>query len=355
MRKLLCLVHLAVFLTLTDAKTIWAQDATAVCLAMVTDSAHNVSLTTSSSEFLYTIFDNYCKRDGTTKSSSWNAGISAVVGELPVSLTGGSSDTTTAISNFCRNYASTASGSSSSFSSQSNVVQKALDSANQCLTIATKGSTIAYRILTPSTLAINFNIGSGNPLMIRGLSHPADVTCQGSKANGGGVVTYATGVGQSLSSDLGAYSITCTRTGTPSGSSTVYPESGMVVDTNAGGFDIFWPKDTVFPFTDASQIQGALSAINQQLATTTGIAQDSQSKLSAMQTHYADANAHPGSPVAGLEVNGPPHIFLNNSISCPPGTYLSGLNFGWSGTCNSQCNTDGGLLHVITPICKALF
>jgi hypothetical protein len=110
-----------------------AQNPVAVCLAMVTDAARNVGVETSSSSFLSTFYSNYCETDGSTKSSAFNAGISAIIDEIPVDLMGGGTDTTTELKNFCENYQSTYASRSTSSRMKSIVVQNALESANQCL------------------------------------------------------------------------------------------------------------------------------------------------------------------------------------------------------------------------------
>ena len=191
---------------------LYAQNPTAVCLAIVTSATHDVGIQSNSSSFLNTVYSNYCQQDGTTKASSFNAGLSAVVNAIPFSFTGGSADTSTQITNFCKNYQSTYAANSASFDAQSIVVQKALESANQCLEIATRTqNTISYSILTPQMLAIKFGIPTGQTLDIHGISHDDAVSCEGSKAEGTGTVDFSTGTGQSITAKQGTYNVSCTR------------------------------------------------------------------------------------------------------------------------------------------------
>jgi hypothetical protein len=330
---------------------LFAADSAEVCLAMVSEAAHNVNLNTSSSQYLYTIFDAYCKSDGSTKQSSFNASLSAVVNQLPASLTLGTSDTATAFANFCRNYASAAAGSSSSYSMQSNVVQRALDSANQCMAIAGKGSVITYKVMDPKTLNISFNIGSGNQLNVRGLSHDTTVTCLGSKVEGSGVFSYSAGVGQSLSAALGSHGIRCTRDAAQSvGGKVEYAQTSMQLDTNAGEFDIYWPQDTVLPMTDADQIQAKLKSLEQELATVKSIATGAQGKIATAISNYTATTTGTLAEGPGAGNQQP-----TTSVACPQGQYLAGLDLVWGGTCNHQCESDGGILHKVIAKCKALF
>ena len=72
-------------------------DPTDVCRAMVEGAAHNVGVTMSSSDVLDAVYSNYCEADGSTKDSGFNVGLSAIVEDIPVSLTGGAHDTQTQI------------------------------------------------------------------------------------------------------------------------------------------------------------------------------------------------------------------------------------------------------------------
>jgi len=259
------LVFCGVLLLLSTS--LCAQDPVSVCLAMVEDAARNYGLQTSSSSFLSVIYDNYCQQDGTTKQSGWEAGMSAIVKNIPISLTGSSNDNSTRITSFCKNYHSTTEQNDSTYAVQSIVVTKALQSANECMKIATQTrSTITYSILTPQTLAIKFGIPSGQTMNIRGISHDSGVTCTGSKIGGAGAVTYDVGAGQRVDASAGTYSITCTRRpAATQGANTFYNATALVVDTNTDGVDIFWPQDTILPLTTASQIQGTISSLNSQL------------------------------------------------------------------------------------------
>ena len=96
----------------------------------------------------------------------------------------------------------------------------------------------------------------------------------------------------------------------------------------------------------ANNTNKALASLNQQV-------QGLQSNVDTIVQNYTITNAQNGTPATGPGGNGT--IALNNSVSCPAGQYLAGLNLAWAGTCHGSCNEDGGVLHTITPICKPLF
>jgi len=57
-------------------------------------------------------------------------------------------------------------------------------------------------------------------------------------------------------------------------------------------------------------------------------------------------------------VRGTPAINPNGNIDvkvttlqCPAGSYLSGINVHWAGTCRYQCELDGAAIHELDPIC----
>ncbi len=247
------------------APPIFAQiDPAAVCLAMVSEAAHNQRLTASSDSFLDTLYEDYCEADGTTKGSSWDAGISAVIKDVPVSLTGGASDVKTEMTNFCKRHQSSFQSRSSHFAVESIVVEKALQAANQCLEILNrhKDTTLSYNTVGSTLLNIEFAIASGTTVDIRSVQHEPDVDCEGEKIPGPGSIKYTIGSGQTVGATSGWYRIACTRKAfSASGGRFFYRATGLSVDTNAGILDIFWPQDEILPLTTASQIQGAIQGL----------------------------------------------------------------------------------------------
>ncbi len=41
-------------------------------------------------------------------------------------------------------------------------------------------------------------------------------------------------------------------------------------------------------------------------------------------------------------------------MKCPAGQYVAGITVHWGGTCNGQCDADGGPVHALVPICQKL-
>ncbi|MBP1179994.1 hypothetical protein [Methylobacterium sp. PvR107] len=253
-------------IVLSNSNICHAVDATDICLSMVRDAAKNVGLKTDSRSYLGTIYSNYCEQNGSVKSSSKSIGISIL--EIPASLTAGATDSETKVKNFCNNYQSMAAEETASLDYSSIVVSKSLDAANQCLAIAKNtNSTISYSILTPETVSIKFSIAPGMNLDLRGISHDASVSCVGSKiAEGGGPFTYSTGVGQMITAAAGSYNVKCDRKpAVEIGGIKHFSQTAIVVDTNGGGVDIYWPQDAILPLTTATQINSKMDDLNEKL------------------------------------------------------------------------------------------
>lgn len=46
--------------------------------------------------------------------------------------------------------------------------------------------------------------------------------------------------------------------------------------------------------------------------------------------------------------------FGTTEMRCPTGQYLAGITVHWGGTCNGECDQDGGPIHALVPICQKL-
>jgi hypothetical protein len=238
-----------------------AQKPSDVCLAMASDAAHNVSLNTSSQAYYITLHHEFCYADGSTNDSEINTKGSAVIDAIPVAAAFASSDKSTKFTQFCQNFQDAAAASGSSFDYKSVVVDRALDAVNQCVAmVTTHGMSLTYTLQTPNTVVVNLGIPSGQSVDVHGITAPSSVSCVGSDlAHKGQSITYKTGVGQTISANSGATSITCSRTPSSNvGGTAFYDASSVNVDTSAGPLDIYWPQESTLPLTIASQVQAEI-------------------------------------------------------------------------------------------------
>jgi hypothetical protein len=251
----------------TSLSPVRAQNGTDVCLAMVTDAAHSISLSTTSDSYYITLYNNYCNADGSVNDSAVNGSLSAIIKDVPIGLKGGSSDSKSQWSQFCSTEKSANVGSSSSYDYQSLVVGQALSSANQCLkTLSDHAYTMTYKVMTPEKMVVNFGVPSGQSIVIHGVTADTNVACTGSDLTNGGTFAYRQGIGQTIDASKGSTGISCARAPfTTVGSTPYYKEAAVEVDTNVGQLNIFWPKETVLPLTNASEIEKQIGAVSKQL------------------------------------------------------------------------------------------
>jgi hypothetical protein len=295
-----------------------------VCADILPRAAHEIGLTQDSSDVLDNVFTKYCEENGNTKSSSFNGGVS--IPSLPISLTGGSSDKSTQIHNFCSNYSHMYHAQGSHFTYQDTVVTKALDAVVDCYRIQKTSAQVSHKFLTKDTLVISF-IPGNQPLTISGISHPSTVTCIGRGIGGPKEFTVST----MYKINHGSYSVTCTRTPKTEQGTTFYDEAGLGVSTGAGPYNIFWPKETNLPLTQATQIQATIDDLKHQLLAAQGelarfhkamtIGEDGSVSFSSQISAPNDSRGDCSDVTLTPTQRGGPDMNW-----CPAGTFLIGVD-----------------------------
>lgn len=240
-----------------------AGNDTSVCLAMIADASHNVGLNMRSQDFLDTVYSDYCSADGSARTNHLNAGLNVIFKNVPLKFTLGSGAKSSRVTNFCKSYRSHYDNTASSVSSRTIVVERALQSANECLNIVDKDKTaITYRIMTPNILYISFYIPAGLTLDVRGISHDKTIKCKGSKLSSSGSIQYGIGHGQIITAAAGYYEVTCRRDPVAKqGGTAIYNATALSVDTNLGSLNIFWPNDGILPIDSISEISKDIAAV----------------------------------------------------------------------------------------------
>jgi len=318
----------SVIVILLGVSALAAQD---LCQDIVKNASQDVGITSNSSDYLVSIFKKYCESDGTVNQSSLSVGVS--IPDIPVSLSLGSSNSDSKMTNFCKNYSSSSEAHNSTYSYQSSVVAAALDAAVQCAQIEKSGSFVTYtaRSQTPDTLSITFHAGTGG-LKIYGISHHPNVTCIGpARRPLPGQSKYDGGTTRELSANDAILKVDCTRTpASTNGGTTIYDAAAVGVSTNFGGLDIYWPKNPILPVTDANVIQANLQALQQQA--------DQAKAFDQMIDKGARQDV-----AGGIGAGNSPGT--SNIIYCQPGFYLAGITLVWGAD---------GRLQGETPICRQL-
>lgn len=239
-----------------------------VCYAMAQKALRNITVSQSSDAAVAALYSNYCYADGGTNDSAINASGNAVVDLLPIGAQFAKKDASTRFTQFCKQYQSYSAVTSNQYNYSDLVLAKGLDSVNECIKVAGSNFTLSYKIITPSSMAIDFSIPGGQSLIINGIKVDSGVTCTGhdfSKPDGG-IITYTQGTVEVINAGAGSGEVTCSRDPSDKlNGNLFYPQKAVLVSTNVGNLDIFWPQDSVFPITTATAIQANVDALQSQV------------------------------------------------------------------------------------------
>jgi hypothetical protein len=267
-----CLVALATL----AATPSFGQNAASICSGILDAAARNISVSTESSDVLSTLYDQFCDQSGNSKTSSSNAGLEAVVKAIPARLTLSSSDSSVAMKNFCGNYNSTYRSTSKRGTYQSTVVEKALDTLNDCVRIARSGNYIHHRILNDEAIDIYMQSAVGSKLTIQGVATSANMHCSANTGQGA-AKTFDQATQYTFS---GYLTLNCARDkvqshgtnhSTPADSpprETNFAEGTVSVSTTSGPYAVFVPQSARLAQQEAEQIQKALSDLKETLTAT---------------------------------------------------------------------------------------
>ena len=217
------------------------------------------AISTSSVDYLNSVFDNYCEQSGSAKSSSAGIGLDTVVKAIPIKFTGSYASNEEAMRNFCKSYSAVAAGSSRSFSYSERVSDKALQTINDCLRLQAQGITITHSVVTKETTAFFLKASGGQPIQLTGVVPSAGVACKGSIK--GRLQTLDERTNESIRD---TQNFVCTRLATQTSNPKVraYPEASIIVSTSYGNYNVFLPRDERLADDLASEVSLRLDAVN---------------------------------------------------------------------------------------------
>lgn len=326
---------LAITLCLVTATTAGAQTSTLdVCYSMAQNALHNITVSQTNDAAIAALYSNYCYADGSTNTGSMNASGNAVVNGLPIGAAFAKQDANTRFTQFCKEYQSYSAVSNNQYNYSNLVLAKGLDSVNDCIKAAGSNYTLSYKILTPSSLVVDFTIPGGGTLTINGVTPDKGVTCTGHKysAPGGGIITYDQGTVQTIGAGAGTGELSCSRAVSYTNNGTdYYSEKSVLVSTNVGNLDIFWPQDAVFPITTASTIQTNINAL--------------QGQIKSLQDAVAYDTLPIGSLIPWLSNDPTPAGWTkcdgSDTAHCPDlnGRFLMGTHSGSAGSTGGRATT----------------
>jgi hypothetical protein len=271
---------------------------------MVSDAAHNVGVSTASYDYSESIFEQNCEQDGSVKSS--HVDFSVVVKVIPIQFNQGNDEQT--VRNFCKTFSQDVRLRTATFNYNSQVVDSSLKTAVECVDIITKGSTIVHRFLGADTLRLSVTAGSGQSVDIQGLQPGVNTRC----ISPGRLISTNWDINTThrVSPNDGTYTIVCTRTATPrpdlGPGVQFFNRTNIIMGTNVGGYEVFWPDQHVEPERDAEQIAANIAALQNQVS-------QLQARLNAIGT---DADQ----PRQGFARGRPNQYYV-----CPAGQFVSAI------------------------------
>ena len=270
------------------------------------------SISTSSTSYLNSVFDNYCEASGSKRSSSAYVGIDVVVKAIPIQFTGATANAEEAMKSFCKNYASSSSLQERKFTYEERIASKALDTVSDCLRLQTQGVTITHDIVNRETAAFFLKSSVEQKISLTGVSLSSSVACVGLVNGKKQTFSDSTFVNVSKSQNF-----TCTRTpqAAASGNIKTFGEATIVVSTNFGNYNVLWPRDERLPEDMASAVARDLQAVRGSVSALTTASNNRFTQLDK-EPKYGGAfqQAQPGFPTQN-EFTNP----FTKAFSCPAG------------------------------------
>lgn len=216
------------------------------------------SISTSSSEYLNSVFDQYCEQSGESKASSVGVGLDVVIKAIPIKFTGNYDSSSQGMKNFCKTYASSSSLQQRQFSYNEKITEKALDTLTKCFQLQSQGVTITHSIVNKEKTEFYLKTEVFKPLIFQGVNTSAAVSCTGI-VNGKAILLNE----KTNFSVTKSQSFVCTRSpSVVTGASTkVYEESAIIVLTDLGNYPVLLPRDERLSESMASDLDKELGKL----------------------------------------------------------------------------------------------
>ena len=330
-------------IALTEA--IYAQDNT--CNALLTHSLYDVFEASSQEIEQHRVYDYVCRESRERVVQGQTRGISAGYKLFSLGARQRLATVKEYYDTYCHESYDERFEQTSNYIRIKKINENVLRSWNVCMESANRGVEIVANIKADET-SVRFQLkrttGDGHTLR----SIDSDIfQCRSGEA----VIdrTGLTGTSIELSGD--AFNFTCRREGQHSElfSTIRYASGDLVLDLSTGQFVIDFQERIVGPMVDrlaALETQVSL-LLEKQLEPRVGIIEDQLAKAVIRQEKWTNETVVKGYGDGA-------HIFTTKSVMCPDGTYVGGINVRYRGTCNLQCNPDGGIIGDIEIVCKPL-
>jgi hypothetical protein len=221
------------------------------------------SIDSSSSSYLNAVFTQHCQTDGSRKSAGAGLGIDAVVKAIPIKFTGNYSNSSEAMTSFCKAYSSQTFTSAASDSYKETISLKALETIGQCNMLQAGGYTVSHQVANVESANFYLRSSVTQAFEMQGVSTTGGAICEG--LVDGKKRSFDSALNVKIKATL---SFSCKRTGLVKERVTSYPESIVTVLTNQGNYSLFWPRDERQSEDMAVKIDKRITSIEGDLAVT---------------------------------------------------------------------------------------
>ena len=78
------------------------------------------------------------------------------------------------------------------------------------------------------------------------------------------------------------------------------------------------------------------------------------SKITEVKSEFQQIGSKWGPQTSAAGYGDGAHVWKMRTASCPDGQYVTGINVSYRGTCQHQCDSDGGIIGNIELVCRSL-
>jgi len=252
----------------------------------ITGALKEFSISTSSTSYTNSVFDNYCETNGTVKQSSGSVGLDTVVKSIPIKFTAGATSNEQSIKNFCQTYSSSASLQERSNLYEERIAGKSLDAVTTCLTFQSQNVVVTHRINTRRQAEFFLKSSVDIKLSLNGVSLDGPVACSGNVAGSKRTFNESTAI-----TVQNSQSFTCTRTPRtgPNGQQ-VFDEAVVTVATQKGNYSLVWPRDERLPENLAVTLGRDLDTAKGAIASLSRTVEDQRKQIEGLNVRASSAD-----------------------------------------------------------------
>jgi hypothetical protein len=208
-----------------------------VCETLVKAGLREFSIRRDSKENLDQLFTHYCSYSSSNNSTTYDYSNSALIYDIPETLTMGAKSSEQKIKNFCDTYKASSYSHETTDTYRESIAPKAYDAFEQCLKIVSHNVEMTHQYSGGSSIIFNIKASSIVPIMIDKVVAPDNVNCSG-VVNGQDIdfkSKHATPV-------LTTQQISCSRLpNVPGDPESGYPAADITIVNNVESYVAYWP------------------------------------------------------------------------------------------------------------------